>query len=70
MILTFGMSGSGPSAAQAFTSLKDWGVRKTTVDQEVAAAEAAMAAMPEGTAMFMTPCHRPAWHDFGLFVAA
>ena len=55
MILGFGMSGSGPSAAQAFTSLKDRGVRKTTVDQEVAAAEAAMAAMPEGTALIMTP---------------
>ncbi|PTE20192.1 multidrug efflux RND transporter permease subunit [Cereibacter changlensis JA139] len=55
VILGFGFSGSGPNAAQAFTSLKDWSERKTSVDEEIAAAEAAMAAMPEGTAMIMKP---------------
>ena len=55
VILGFGFSGSGPNAAQAFTSLKDWGARKTTVNAEIAAAEAAMADIPEGTAMIMKP---------------
>ncbi|TKA96260.1 multidrug efflux RND transporter permease subunit [Cereibacter changlensis] len=55
VILGFGFSGSGPNAAQAFTSLKDWSERKTSVDEEIAAAEAAMAAMAEGTAMIMKP---------------
>lgn len=55
VILGFGMSGSGPNAAQAFTSLKDWDSRTSTVDEEIAAAEAAMAAMPEGIAMIMKP---------------
>lgn len=55
VILGFGFSGSGPNAAQAFTSLKDWNNRKVTVDEEVAAAEAAMADIPEGTAMIMKP---------------
>ncbi|MBZ4690574.1 MAG: multidrug efflux transporter permease subunit [Cereibacter sp.] len=55
VILGFGFSGSGPNAAQAFTSLKDWSERKTSVDEEIAAAEAAMTAMPEGTAMIMKP---------------
>ncbi|MCD1635164.1 multidrug efflux RND transporter permease subunit [Martelella mediterranea] len=55
VILGFGFSGSGPNAAQAFTSLKDWGDRDTTVDREIAAAEAAMADIPEGMAMIMKP---------------
>ncbi|WP_180900349.1 multidrug efflux RND transporter permease subunit [Martelella soudanensis] len=55
VILGFGFSGSGPNAAQAFTSLKDWGERKTTVNAEIAAAEAAMADIPEGMAMIMKP---------------
>ncbi len=55
VILGFGFSGSGPNAAQAFTSLKDWSERKTTVNEEVAAAQAAMAKIPEGTAMIMKP---------------
>lgn len=55
VILGFGFSGSGPNAAQAFTSLKDWSDRKVTVDEEIAAAEAAMADIPEGTAMIMKP---------------
>jgi multidrug efflux pump len=55
VILGFGFSGSGPNAAQAFTSLKDWSERETTVNEEIAAAEAAMADIPEGTAMIMKP---------------
>ncbi|MGO4855552.1 multidrug efflux RND transporter permease subunit [Phaeovulum sp. W22_SRMD_FR3] len=55
VILGFGFSGSGPNAAQAFTSMKDWGARTTSVDAEIAAAEAAMAELPEGTAMIMKP---------------
>lgn len=55
VILGFGFSGSGPNAAQAFTSMKDWGQRKTSVDEEIAAAEAAMADIPEGIAMIMKP---------------
>ncbi|MCW1933832.1 multidrug efflux RND transporter permease subunit [Pararhodobacter zhoushanensis] len=55
VILGFGFSGSGPNAAQAFTSLRDWSERDTTVDEEIAAAEAAMADIPEGIAMIMKP---------------
>ncbi|MFW2542877.1 multidrug efflux RND transporter permease subunit [Primorskyibacter sp. 2E107] len=55
VILGFGFSGSGPNAAQAFTSMKDWDKRTTSVDEEIAAAEAAMAEIPEGTAMIMKP---------------
>lgn len=55
VIQGFGFSGSGPNAAQAFTSLKDWSERKTTLDEEIAAAQAAMADIPEGTAMIVKP---------------
>ena len=55
VILGFGFSGSGPNAAQAFTSMLDWDTRQTTVDEEIAAAEAAMADIPEGMAMIMKP---------------
>ena len=55
VILGFGFSGSGPNAAQAFTSLKDWSERRATVDDEIAAAEAAMADVPEGTVMILKP---------------
>lgn len=55
VILGFGMSGSGPNAAMAFTSLKDWSERKVSVDDEIAAAEAAMATIPEGIAMIAKP---------------
>jgi multidrug efflux pump len=54
-IIGFGFSGSGSNAAMAFTSLKDWGERDTTVGDEVAAATAAMAKVPEGTVMSMKP---------------
>ncbi|WP_333815785.1 multidrug efflux RND transporter permease subunit [Tabrizicola sp.] len=55
VILGFGFAGSGPNAALAFTSMKDWSERKTSVDDEIAAAEAAMADSPEGIAMIMKP---------------
>ncbi|TCO69135.1 multidrug efflux RND transporter permease subunit [Rhodovulum euryhalinum] len=55
VILGFGFSGSGPNAAQAFTSLRDWGERSSTVDDEIAAAEAAMADVPEGMVMILKP---------------
>ncbi|MGO4682164.1 multidrug efflux RND transporter permease subunit [Hyphomicrobium sp. 2TAF46] len=54
-ILGFGFSGSGPNAAMAFTSLKDWSERRTTVDDAIAAATAAMATAPEGTIMSLKP---------------
>jgi multidrug efflux pump len=55
VILGFGFSGSGPNAAQAFTSLKDWSERSVSVDDEIASATEAMATIPEGTSMIMKP---------------
>jgi len=55
VILGFGFTGSGPNTAQAFTSLKDWSKRDVSVDDEIAAAEAAMAEVSEGTASVMKP---------------
>lgn len=55
VILGFGFSGSGPNAAMAFTSLKDWSDRKVSVDEEIALAEAGMADIPEGMAIIMKP---------------
>ncbi|ETD86447.1 multidrug efflux RND transporter permease subunit [Rhodobacter capsulatus] len=55
VILGFGFTGSGPNAAQAFASLKDWSDREVSVDDEIAAAEAAMAEVPEGTVSVMKP---------------
>lgn len=54
-IIGFGFSGSGPNAAMAFTSLKDWSERSATVNDEVASATAAMANAREGTVMSMKP---------------
>lgn len=54
-ILGFGFSGSGPNVALAFTDLKDWGQRTSTVGDEIGAATAAMAAAPEGTIMSLNP---------------
>ncbi|MFJ1311448.1 multidrug efflux RND transporter permease subunit [Agrobacterium sp. P15N1-A] len=54
-ILGFGFSGSGPNAAMAFTSMKDWSERTGTINEEVAAATEAMAAAPEGTVMSLKP---------------
>lgn len=54
-ILGFGFSGSGLNTALVFTSLKDWRDRTTTVDEEIEAATAAMAAAPEGLIMSLKP---------------
>jgi multidrug efflux pump len=54
-VIGFGFSGSGPNAAMAFTSLKDWSERTATMDAEIASATAAMAAAPEGTVMSLKP---------------
>ncbi len=54
-IFGYGFSGSGPNAALAFTTLKDWSKRTSTMDDEIAAANAAMAAAPEGTIMNIKP---------------
>ncbi|MBB5048080.1 multidrug efflux pump [Rhodopseudomonas rhenobacensis] len=54
-IIGFGLAGSGPNAAMAFTSLKDWSERNSSVGDEVGAATAAMAKVPEGTVMSMKP---------------
>ncbi|MBU4611766.1 multidrug efflux RND transporter permease subunit [Achromobacter sp. GG226] len=62
-ILGFGFSGSGPNAAMAFTTLKDWGERNgATVRDEVAQVDKAMAAAQEGTVMSMMP---PAIDELG-----
>ncbi|MEW9309968.1 multidrug efflux RND transporter permease subunit [Labrys neptuniae] len=54
-ILGFGFSGSGSNTALAFTTLKDWKQRTSTINEEIAAATAAMAAVPEGTVMSLKP---------------
>ncbi|MCV9938451.1 multidrug efflux RND transporter permease subunit [Boseaceae bacterium BT-24-1] len=61
-ILGYGLSGSGPNAAMAFTTLKDWRERSTTINDELTAATAAMAAAPEGTIMSLKP---PAIEELG-----
>jgi multidrug efflux pump len=54
-VLGFGLSGSGPNVALAFTTLKPWGERRTSADAEVAAATSALAEMPEGTVLVLKP---------------
>ncbi len=54
-IMGFGFSGSGQNTAMSFTTLKDWSERTTTLDAEIAAATAAMAAAPEGSVMSLKP---------------
>ncbi|KGF69428.1 acriflavine resistance protein B [Hoeflea sp. BAL378] len=61
-ILGFGFSGSGPNTAMSFTTLKDWSERTTTIDEEIGAATAAMAAAPEGSVMILKP---PAIDELG-----
>ncbi|QDX30559.1 efflux RND transporter permease subunit [Dickeya poaceiphila] len=62
-ILGFGFSGSGPNAAMAFTTLKDWSERdNTTTRAEVALAQQAMSSIREGTAMTLMP---PAIDELG-----
>ncbi|TRL42459.1 multidrug efflux RND transporter permease subunit [Rhizobium straminoryzae] len=55
VIYGFGMSGSGPNAAQAFTSMRPWGARSTGADEEVARAQAAVSGIAEGTALILKP---------------
>ncbi len=55
-ILGFGLSGSGPNAAMAFTMLKDWKKRDgATAQDEVRQAQLAMSKSIEGTAMSLMP---------------
>ncbi|WP_038910685.1 efflux RND transporter permease subunit [Dickeya dadantii] len=62
-ILGFGFSGSGPNAAMAFTTLKDWSARDgATAQGEVALAQQAMSSIREGTAMTLMP---PAIDELG-----
>ena len=61
-IMGFGFSGSGPNTAMSFTTLKDWGERKTTVDGELKAAASAMAAAQEGEVFSLKP---PAIDELG-----
>ncbi|MEI7376448.1 efflux RND transporter permease subunit [Dickeya chrysanthemi] len=62
-ILGFGFSGSGPNAAMAFTTLKDWSARNgATAQSEVALAQQTMSSIREGTAMTLMP---PAIDELG-----
>lgn len=61
-IIGFGFSGSGPNAGMAFTSLKEWDQRTTSIDEEVASATAAMATTREGNVMVLKP---PAIDELG-----
>ena len=61
-IMGFGFSGSGPNTAMSFTTLKEWGERKTSVDEEVSAATEAMAAADEGQIFSLKP---PAIDELG-----
>ncbi|THF47093.1 multidrug efflux RND transporter permease subunit [Allorhizobium terrae] len=54
-VMGFGFSGSGPNTAQSFTTLKPWGERTTTLDEELAAATAAMSAATEGEIFSLKP---------------
>ncbi|MCF7749779.1 multidrug efflux RND transporter permease subunit [Bacillus subtilis subsp. subtilis] len=55
-ILGYSFVGSGPNAALAFTMLNDWDARAgATAADEVARAQAAMAAVPEGQVMSVMP---------------
>lgn len=61
-IMGFGFSGSGPNTAMSFTTLKDWGERKTSIDAEMAAAATAMAGAREGEVSSLKP---PAIDELG-----
>jgi multidrug efflux pump len=61
-IMGFGFSGSGPNAAMAFTTLRDWDVRGGSTDAEIAAAERAMQKATEGEILIMKP---PAIEELG-----
>ncbi|MBS0510481.1 MAG: multidrug efflux RND transporter permease subunit [Proteobacteria bacterium] len=62
-VLGFGFSGSGPNAAMAFTTLKDWKQRNgATAQDEVARVQDAMASIAEGSVMSLMP---PAIDELG-----
>lgn len=62
-IMGWGFSGSGPNAAMAFTTLKDWSERHgATAQDEVILAQQAMAAVTEGRVMSLLP---PAIDELG-----
>lgn len=61
-IMGFGFSGSGPNTAMAFTTMKDWDQRATSVDEEISAATQAMAASTEGEVFSLKP---PAIEELG-----
>ncbi len=54
-LIGYGLSGSGPNAAMAYTTMKDWSDRKGTIDDEIASATKAMASAPEGTITSLKP---------------
>ncbi|KJF73723.1 multidrug efflux RND transporter permease subunit [Agrobacterium arsenijevicii] len=61
-IMGFGFSGSGANTAMSFTTLKDWGKRSSTVDEELTAATTAMSAAEEGQVFSLKP---PAIDELG-----
>ncbi|MFX4315655.1 multidrug efflux RND transporter permease subunit, partial [Enterobacter sp. 63] len=63
VVLGYGFSGSGPNAALAYTTLKDWGEREGTTSQDEANnAQAAMSIIKEGSFMSLLP---PAIDELG-----
>ena len=55
-ILGFGFSGAGPNTGLAFTNLVDWDKRDgATAQKEIAAVNAAMAGVSDGTVMSLNP---------------
>ena len=61
-VLGFGFSGSGPNAAMAFTTLKDWKQRNgATAQDEVARVQDAMASIAEGSVMSLMPRPSTNW---------
>ncbi|BDE69748.1 MULTISPECIES: efflux RND transporter permease subunit [Delftia] len=62
-VLGFSFAGSGPNAAMAFTTLKDWDQRNgATAGEEVSLAQKAMEHAPEGAIMVLQP---PAIDELG-----
>ena len=61
-IMGFGFSGSGPNAAMAFTTLRDFDARSGSTDAEIAAVEQAMQEATEGEVLVLKP---PAIEELG-----
>ncbi|MGJ4854500.1 multidrug efflux RND transporter permease subunit [Labrys sp. La1] len=61
-VMGYGFAGAGPNTAIAFTTLKDWSERSTSVDDAIAGATQAMADIREGTVMSLKP---PAIDELG-----